>query len=258
LKKRLILAALLLLTPLPTHAVLAVVQAASHQTLNATATTIGSGDGLVATGSGNLLVLTCYQPTNNTSTLAVTDSASQSGYLQAGSYASSGTTDRFAMFYKENSASITSITGTWSGSLVATVPCVVYEISGAATSSSIDATVNASQNATGTTITSGSLTTTNANDILIFGVGENANTSGWSPGAGFAIQSGGSITAGRAATSTEIVSSTQSGVTTTMSWTTTGNKIDTVFAAFKAASGVTTTGTLIGGASTIGGATVIQ
>ncbi len=116
------------------------------------------------------------------------------------------------------------------------MPVVVYEINGAASSTPFDANASnaatSSNSATGTLLGSGTLSTNNANDILIYGVGENANTSGWTAGSGYTIATGGSISSGRAAMQSQGVSATQSNGTTTMSWTTAGADRLGIFAAF--------------------------
>src|SRR5437763_15715721 len=64
---------------------------------------------------------------------------------------------------------------------------MVMEISGAALTGVEDASVNNHSGASATTETGGSLTTTNANDILIF-AGDAAGTeTSWTAGLGYAI-----------------------------------------------------------------------
>src|SRR5260370_19798331 len=117
------------------------------------------------------------------------------------------------------------------------------EVSGADTSAPGDGSVNSSLTGSGvTSLTSGSLTTTDANDILIYGARTQSNEATWTAGSGYNIPVNGSNT--RQGMEYEIVSTTQSGVTTSMSWSSGTPGASGIFAAFKAASGV-------GGGSTI-------
>lgn len=190
----------------------------------------------VATTAGNIIVIMSGQGANNTSTMSMTDSASQTGWTQTGSgYSSANTGSRAAMFWRANSASLTSVTATWSGGLSTTVTGVACEISGVATASPEDNSVNSNNNTASATATSGSLTTTNAVDILIFAIRTGGNISNCVAGSSFAIPS--NATSVRVCLQTEDVTSTQSGTTTTMTWTTT-QTVATVFLALKASTAV--------------------
>lgn len=199
--------------------------------------TSGATDACTISGStGNLAVIFSRQGTNNTTNMTVTDSSGGSNtWTQTSSgYVSSSSTARAAMFYSVLSANVTSITANWTGTS-GRISAVAYIISGNASSSPADSSVNAQTSTASLSITSGSLTTTNANDILLFGVSTGTNNTSYTPGTGFAIQSGGS--GNRAVMSYEIVSSTQSNLTTTMGFGNSSSSIVTIFAAFKAASG---------------------
>jgi hypothetical protein len=231
--KRLALYILLSLLPSPLMATLAVVQAANNLSTAATATTI-----TVTTTSGNLLVILAAEGANNTATVTISDSASQT-WTQVGGYISPNTSSRTSMWYIPNSASVTSITATWSnnpGSLSTTVRAVMYEISGAATASPLETSNTSSSASVATTLTTGAITTSNANDILIDGtnVGANQGTT-WSTGAGFTLPS--NSTNDRVAMSYQVVSATQSSIATSISWTSTATSCVSIFAAFKASSG---------------------
>ena len=109
------------------------------------------------------------------------------------------------------------------------------EISGAA--GVADGSVNKASGASVTTSSSGSLSTTNANDILIFATDTGSNQTGWTAGAGYAIPNnnlapGASGSNVRMAMQYAVVSSVQTNTTTSMTpansaWN--GN----IFAAFK-------------------------
>lgn len=211
---------------------LSVTQAASNST-GGTAVTITFG---TTTVSGSLIVVICYQGVNSTSTLSISDSASQSGWTQAGTYVSvSG--DRFAMFYRPNSAALTTVTATWSGSLSATIPGVAYEIAGAALSTPLDA--NASNPATSTqangthsSFNSGTLSTNNNNCVLLFGMGAGNNQVAEAGGSGYTTPTNWNTSNGRCAMSYKIVSTTQSSTSTVITYNAVSTQNVGIFAAF--------------------------
>ena len=203
------------------------IQAAQNGVTASTAVTVN-----INTNSGNAVVVWCTQGANNTSTLTITDSASQTGWAQTSSgYASQGTSDRSAIFYKSNSAALTSVTCTWSGSLSATLGATVFELGGIASSGAEDSSVNSGQ-ATTTTATSGSLSTTSARDILLFAVRWSGAVTSPTAGSGYTLPA--NATSTRTTMQYKIVSTTQSAVTTTLTWTNSVNDAN-IFAAFKAA-----------------------
>src|SRR2546428_535526 len=124
-RKILLLTAFLLLVGLPTQAAIAFVQAQNNEVTAATAVTV-----TISTTSGNLLVFFATEGNNNTLTVTITDSASQT-WTQVNGYFSSSSTVRSSVWYKANSAAITSATATWSGSLSTRVSGMIFEVSGA-------------------------------------------------------------------------------------------------------------------------------
>lgn len=160
-------------------------------------------------------------------------------WLQAGSYVTvSG--DRLAMFYAANAAAVSYVTATWSGGIAATVPVVVYEISGAATSNPLDA--NASNPATSTQTSgthssfasSSSLVTNNASDILMFGMGASTTLSTEAAGSGYTLTSGGNTANGRACMITKIVAASGAQAATSITFTSATVRNTGIFAAFQA------------------------
>lgn len=204
----------------------------------------------IVTAAGSLLVAYCGQGANNTSTVTMTDSGGVNVWSQTASgYSSANSSSRCSMNFVANAGAVTTVTSTWSGSLSTTVSMCVYEITGAATSSPEDSSVNSSNNVSEQTATSGALTTTNANDILLFGVRLGTSNSSWNTSSGYTSPTG--STDVRIAIEYQIVSTTQSGVTVTRTWT--GNATHAeVFAAFKqapaAAAAVGTTARTLTGA----------
>lgn len=208
------------------RAALSVVQAANN-----TQTSSASCQITISTTGGNLIVACFDQNVNNTQTLSVTDSNSAT-YTQAGGYASGSTTQRSAMFYLANAAAVTFVKGTW-GTISGRIGGRAFEISGAATSTPLDAAASTTATASGTSLASGSLTTTNANDILIVDTATTAiNTV--AAGTGYTNPTGSQSQ--RGGMSYKIVSATQSGTTTTQTWGSAATA-SCCFASFKAAAG---------------------
>jgi len=138
----------------------------------------------ITTQPGSLLVAFCRESSNGTDNFTVTDSAGQTWTLTSSGYKNeSSTGPRVGMFYMANSAAVTSVTVHYTTSGGVTKPgLMVFEISGAASSSVADGSVSNGTAANTTTSTSGSLTTTNANDILIFATDASGNETGWTAG----------------------------------------------------------------------------
>lgn len=191
-----------------------VVSAGTHQDVSATATTLTK---TIAIGH----VAACFtsEDANSTGTVTITDSTAGSNtWIQSTSgYTSRSGFSTGAFFYSKLAAQVTTITATWAGSLSTNINLTCYDLTNMATSSIEDSSVNSNQT-TGTTATSNSLTTTNPKDILIFASNANAFISAPAAGSGYTLPSGGS--GGRDIMSYKVVNVTQSGVTTTNSWAT--------------------------------------
>src|SRR5205814_10095858 len=142
----------------------------------------------ITTTAGDLLVAFCRESSNGTDNFTVTDSAGQTWTQTASGYWNeSSTGPRLGMFYVANSAAVTSVTVKFKTSGGVVKPGImVYEISGAASSGVADGSVNNGTDST-TTSTSGSLTTSNANDMLIFATDASGDESRWTAGAGYTI-----------------------------------------------------------------------
>jgi hypothetical protein len=148
--------------------------------------------------------------------------------------------ERSGLYYMPNSAAVTSVTARFTTSGGVQRPgIVVYEVSGAATAPLDAGPVTSLVTARQSSITSGLLTTTNANDILIFAVDLASNQSGTNngfvPAAGFTFPLTGAGTNARQAVAFEIVSLTQTNVRTSMSWGTGSQSSASQFIAFKGA-----------------------
>ncbi len=96
---------------------------------------------------------------------------------------------------------------------------MVTEISGAASSSVGDGSVNQASGASVTTSSSGGLSTTNASDILISATDTSGDGTGWTAGSGYTIPNniltiGGSGSNVRQAMQYRVVSSLQANTTT--------------------------------------------
>jgi hypothetical protein len=235
--KRLFLLTLLffIITP-PAQASLAVVQAQRNENAAGVAVSVN-----ISPAAGNLLVVMTGQNVSGTATVTMSATGATPTWTQTTSgYVSSSVgsgNHRAAMFYAMNiPASITAVTATWTQGTRTDI--TVYEISGAVLTSAEDSSVNSTNSVTATSLQSGALTTTNANDILMYGVhftgGQGVDTAG-SPFA-FATNGDAGSSSQRTDIAYQIVSSTQSAVTTTTSWTV-STAAESVFAAFQSASG---------------------
>jgi len=184
----------------------------------------------MSTTVGDAVVCTVREGTNNTITWTMSDSAGQTGWKQTASgYASANYSNRGDVRYITNSAALTSITARYSSS-VAPTSMVCLELNGAATSSVEDASVNAANSKT-----SGPLTTTDGNDILIYGLYLGSNASTWAAAPGYAIPPNG--TNARMGVEYKVVSAVQNATIATMTTNSTGSYFN-VFVAFKASGGV--------------------
>jgi hypothetical protein len=193
----------------------------------------------ITTNPGDLLVAFCRESSNATDNFTVTDSAGQTWTLTSSGYENeSDTGPRVGMFYVANSAAVTSVTVHYTTSGGAIKPGImVMEISGGATSGVADGSVNHASLASATTSASGSLSTTNANDILIFATDASGNETGWTAGAGYTIPNN-KVTIGasgsdvRMAMQYAIVTSTQTNAATATTYLN-SNWNGNIFAAFK-------------------------
>lgn len=89
---------------------------------------VGSGAGLTATTSGNTLVAFCHLRTGATqSVTSVTDSASNTWALDVSTFLS-GNNTKVEIWRCASAASVTTVTGTWSTTLISSM--YVVEISG--------------------------------------------------------------------------------------------------------------------------------
>lgn len=123
------------------------------------------------------------------------------------------------------------ITATWTAGTSSDI--IVCEVSNSLTSAVLDGNVGATC-AGCTSLTSGSLTTANANDLLIFCVSGLISLGTQAPGTGYAIPSG--ATGTRSFCQTKAVSVTQSGVTTSASWSVSATEVISAFFGIKGTS----------------------
>ena len=142
------------------------------------------------------------------------------------------------MFYMANAAAVTSVTAHFPTSGGVIKPGImVMEISGAAASGVLDGSATNASGSSVTTSSSSRLSTTNANDILIFATDTASNETGWTAGPGYAIPNnklmvGASGSNVRMAMQYAVVPSVQANTTTSMTYPNSawnGN----IFAAFK-------------------------
>jgi len=138
------------------------------------------------TTAGSLLVAYVREGTSDTVSWTVTDDAGQTWSQSACGYVSTNNTNRAAMSYVANSASMTTVTATFSAN-AAPASIVILEVAGAATSGVEDNCTNNSVDVAVTTIDTGALTTSNPDDILIDAVGVTVDQTGFSSATGFTL-----------------------------------------------------------------------
>src|SRR5439155_1125220 len=193
----------------------------------------------ITTNPGDLLVAFCRESSNGTDNFTVTDSAGQTWTQTSSGYKNESTTGpRSGMFYVANSAAVTSVRVNYATAGGVIKPGImVFEISGAASSLVADGSVNNGTAASTTTSTSGSLTTSNGNDMLIMATDTSGNETGWTAGAGYTIPSNSVIVAAsgsniRMAMQYRAVTLPQTTASATMTYAN-ANWNGNVFAAFK-------------------------
>jgi phosphoesterase family protein/Big-like domain-containing protein/ASPM-SPD-2-Hydin domain-containing protein/centrosomal CEP192-like protein len=193
----------------------------------------------ITTNRGDLLVAFVRESSNGTDNFTVTDSAGQTWALTASGYKNeSDGGPRVGMLYVANSAAVTSVTVHYTTAGGAIKPGImVMEISGAVSSAVLDSSGNNASLAAVTTSTSSGLSTTNANDILIFATDTSGDQTGWTSGPGYAIPNnhlaiGASGSNVRMAMQYAVVSSVQANATASMTYLN-SNWNGNIFAAFK-------------------------
>jgi hypothetical protein len=164
-----------------------------------------------ASTAGNLLVAFVRQGENQTDTPTIT------GWTVVGDTTGWGTS-RARMLYRENAPSVSSVTVNYStGGGVTRPSMVVMEISGAATTSPLDSWAQATEGTiVVSTLASGALTTTNANDIIVFGQDVGGDQASWTQPAGFTLPATAQDV--RDALAYQVVSATQAGITPAFTW----------------------------------------
>jgi hypothetical protein len=171
----------------------------------------------LTTTAGSLLVQYAGEGQDASHTWTVSDTAVQSWSQEAAGYFTFDSTQRVKADFFANSVSVTSVTTTFDSTVSATCQAVVFEIGGARLTTPEDGTGVTATAGGATSLTSAALTTTNADDILLYGCRFGATVSGVTAGSGYTIPANGSNT--RIGMQYKIVSAIQSAVTTSMSWT---------------------------------------
>jgi len=225
------------------------VQAQSNEVATGATVTV-----TITTTAGNLLVAVARAGTGASGqTVTITDSTggSNTWTQTASGYVSTSSSNNMGMFYSVTAAGVTSVTASWTGAISGIEDIVVLEFTNPSGGQAgvQDASVNSTV-ATGVSITSGSLTTNNANDVLVFDAGAASSEITWTPGSGFTIPAGAQTN--RVALSYEIVSAPQSGLTTTMG-VNSSTGLGSIFAGFKTGSAAVPTGSGGSGAAYVQG-----
>jgi|GEM_PF-3472893 hypothetical protein len=194
-----------------------------------TANTSISASFTTATTAGNWYGVLCRSGNQAGWTLSVSDTEgntwlSLTAAVSAGSHMSQ-------IFYVENvkGGTTDTVTCTQSSGVSGTMAILILEYSGIATSGSLDQQNQTAGTNNTATLTGASITTTNANDLVIGGAGLGANTT-FTAGTGYTLD----VSDARLGWETQIVSSTGT-FTPTMNSTTTASSWTFTTAAFKAA-----------------------
>lgn len=175
----------------------------------------------ISTAAGNLLVALTREGSNDTDTMSISDSAGQTWTLAG--YNSFNTTERCAVWYKANSAAVTSVTVNFStGGGITRGAIVVHEIRGADVTSPLDSSVATSFDGTATltALVSGAITTTKKNTLLFHTIDTGSDQT-YTPDTGYTTVANGQNA--RLSVATKQVSAIQAGVTATYSWTVAAN-----------------------------------
>ena len=154
------------------------------QAQNANQTGVSSLTVNIATAAGDAVICGVRDGDNSTDTWTMSDSAGQTDWQQVSSgYVSPNTTNRADIRYITNSAALTWVRANFSSVITYPATMVCYEVNGITPVSAEDASVNSI--ASGGGLVSGPLTTSNANDILVYMEGKGSNQTSWSAGSGY-------------------------------------------------------------------------
>lgn len=187
---------------------------------------------------GNGVIAFVRSVETNTQTWTVSDSAGQSWSQTTSGYNATTNNYRAGMHYFSNSAALTSVTVNFGTTQTNDAELIVLEFSGLAAASLEDSSVNAHNDSGSTTITSGALTTTNANDVLIFCDAAAGAAGPFTAGASYTIPTNGQSNT-RSACQYRIVAGTVSGLQVSMTSTGAFVAVD-IFAGFKGTAANTT------------------
>ncbi len=201
------------------------------QAQNANQTGVSSLTVNISTTAGNAILCGVSEGDNDSDTWTISDSAGQAGWAQdSNGYVTADTTQRVDMRYITNSAALTWVRANFSSPVRYAATMVCYEVSGIAGIPAEDASVSSTSPGGG--LVSGPLTTSNANDILIYMERKGANQTGWTAGSGYTMPA--NAANARMAIQYAVVSTTQNNTTTSMTpIPDTSSSSVGIFAAFK-------------------------
>ncbi len=211
----------------------------------------------IQTTPGSLLVCFVSEKFNLTDTFTITDSAGNVWTQSSSGYATNntiGSLNKSGLFFVANSLDVDFIIVNFSTiGGIAFISVTVLEIGGGESARVEDTSVN-TNNSSGSSISSGALSTSNVNDILVFAAAFDGSSTGWTAGSGFTIPNNnnstgasGSNTSAVLSTAIEykIVQSVQSSVSASLDAEVSSNSCG-IFIALK---GTSTSTKLLQGAS---------
>lgn len=183
-----------------------------------TSTPITSCPVTVAPAAGDALIVFDAEGSNNTDTLLITDNKGDTYTQCTAGYVTNATTPgsrRGNCEWTPNIPSgVTTVTANMStgGGIGTNAEIDVIGWKNAATATIEDSSVTSSANTAGTSLTSGALTTTNANDGLAFWARVGTDVTSWSAGTGYNL----GANSARSGSENATVTTTQSAATTTL------------------------------------------
>lgn len=218
--------------PLPCRAAVATLVHSEQNSADSAATSIACP--AISTTTGNLLVIFFRQSGNTNLPSSVADTAGNTFHGNGQADISGVGGDAITHYYAYNITGNASnvVTVTWGGNeSFRAITCL--EFSGVGSSDPLDQVVTTRQSSS-TSITSGSVTTTQNDEIIAIGVGTGSTSATYTPDTGYTL--GPTVTSKDAASEYKVVSSIQGGITPAMSADVTTNW-GMVVATFKSNSG---------------------
>jgi len=226
----------------PSFGALAFVNCKGAGSAGSSVSTLQSG-AISATAGNAVYIYAVFKAACGASTLTVSDLDSDTFTAIGSKVANASGAMCSYMWYCKNLVGNASekYTVNWTGGGSAPLSFSVIQFSGQDTSSPFDQTATPGFGNVATTATTGTWTTTSANEIMVTGMGSYALSRTWTGDTGWTLDSTCLAPSDQNATiQYKIVSSTQTGISTVVTISGAGTYIDALVATFKQASGGST------------------